>query len=62
MPLAISALMNLPRELELFVPHHQTLFFNLKETPLQNISEIDQLNTLLDLFVTANSSEEISIE
>ncbi|MBI1928285.1 Rpn family recombination-promoting nuclease/putative transposase, partial [Candidatus Poribacteria bacterium] len=31
-PLAISALMDLPRELEPFVPHYEALFFNLKET------------------------------
>ncbi|MBI1929850.1 Rpn family recombination-promoting nuclease/putative transposase, partial [Candidatus Poribacteria bacterium] len=31
-PLAISALMDLPRELEPFVPHYEALFLNLKET------------------------------
>ena len=40
-PIAISTLMDLPHELEPFVPHHQTLFFNLKASPPEELTASD---------------------
>ena len=39
--LAISAQMDLPRELQSYVPHHETLFFNLKETNPEELTASD---------------------